>query len=75
MLNAFVDFTMQELSRAGNPWFGSPYFSGYQAGRGWRERRQADLARRAGVNVRTVKRTVASLHRLGLLVVVYQREP
>ncbi len=69
VLNAFVDFTMQELSRAEAGL--ARLVSGYQAGRAARTG-QADLARRAGVNIRTVKRTVASLRRLGVLVVVYR---
>ena len=70
VLNAFVDFTMQELSRAESlVWLA--LFRDTKPD-GLARTGQADLARRAGVNVRTVKRTVASLHRRGLLVLVHR---
>ncbi len=70
VLNAFVDFTMQELSRAeALVWLA--LFRDTKPD-GLARTGQADLARRAGVNIRTVKRTVASLRRLGVLVVVYR---
>jgi len=68
VLNAFVDFTMRNLSRAeALTWLAL-----------WRDTKtngvartsQADLARRMGVNVSTVKRAVAALAKSGLLVVV-----
>ena len=70
VFNAFVDFTAGTLARAEVlVWLVL-----------WRDTKpdglartgQTDLARRAGVNVRTVKRTVASLHRRGLLVLVHR---
>lgn len=70
LVNAFVDFTAGTLSRAELlVWLVL-----------WRDTKpdgiartgQADLARRAGVNVRTVKRAVATLNRRGLLVVVHR---
>ena len=70
VLNAFVDFTMQELTRAeALVWL--TLFRDTKPD-GLARTGQADLARRAGVNVRTVKRTVASLHHRGLLVLVYR---
>jgi hypothetical protein len=68
VLNGFVDFTIRVLSRAeALVWLVL-----------WRDTKsdgiartsQSDIARRTGVNVRTVKRTVGSLHKRGLLVIV-----
>jgi hypothetical protein len=70
VLNAFADYTLAALTRSELAvWLLL-----------WRDTKpngvahtsQADLARRAGVNVRTVKRTVASLYRRGLVVLVYR---
>jgi len=70
VLNNFVDFTLRELTRAETAvWIIL-----------WRDTKadgtartsQADLARRAGVEPRTVKRAVAGLCRRGLLAVVYR---
>ena len=70
VLNAFVDFTMQELSRAEVlVWLA--LFRDTKADRQARTS-QADLARRAGMNVGTVKRAVAGLRRRGLLAVVFR---
>jgi hypothetical protein len=68
MLNAFVDFTMQELSRAeALVWFA--LFRDTKPD-GIARTSQADLARRVGANVGTVKRAMAGLRRRGLLTVV-----
>ncbi len=69
VLNTFADFTMRSLSRAEIAvWLLL-----------WRDTRdgtartsQADLARRAGVDVSTVKRAVARLEKSGLLTVVFR---
>ncbi len=70
VLNAFVDFTLSTLTRAEIAvWLLL-----------WRDTKpdglartsQADLARRAGVNAKTVKRAVAALAAAGLLTVVYR---
>ena len=65
MLNAFVDFTLQELSRT-EAGLARALFRDTKPD-GTARTSQADLARRAGVNVRTVKRAVAGLERRGLL--------
>jgi len=68
--NAFVDFTMQELPRAEVlVWLA--LFRDTKAD-GLARTSQADMARRAGVNVGTVKRAVAGLRRRGLLAVVFR---
>jgi hypothetical protein len=70
VLNAFVDFTMQELSRAeALVWLA--LFRDTKP-EGTAKTSQADLARRAGVNVGTVKRAIAGLRRRGLLTVVFR---
>ena len=70
VLNAFVDFTMQDLPRAEVlVWLA--LFRDTKAD-GLARTSQADLARRAGVNVGTVKRAVAGLRRRGLLAVVFR---
>lgn len=70
VLNAFVDFTMQELSRAeALTWL--VLFRDTKPD-STAQTSQADLARRAGVNIGTVKRAVAKLRRRGLLTVVFQ---
>jgi hypothetical protein len=67
VLNGFVDFTMQELSRAETLVWLVLYRDTKD---GTARTAQTDIARRAGVNVRTVKRAIADLHRRGLLVLV-----
>ena len=69
-LNAFVDFTQRELSRAEI----AVWFTLYRDTKpdGLARTSQADLARRAGVNVRTAKRAVLTLWRRGLLTVVFR---
>ena len=69
VLNAFVDFTMQELSRAEALVWLVLYRDTKD---GTARTAQTDIARRAGVNVRTVKRAIAGLHRRGLLVLVHR---
>jgi DNA-binding MarR family transcriptional regulator len=69
VLNAFVDFTMQELSRAEALVWLVLYRDTKD---GTARTSQTDIARRAGVNVRTVKRAIAGLHRRGLLVLVHR---
>jgi hypothetical protein len=70
VINAFADYTLAGLSRAEMAvWVLL-----------WRDTRpnglarasQADLARRAGVNDRTVKRAIRSLRQSGLLTVVHR---
>lgn len=69
VLNTFADFTLRNLNRAEIAvWLLL-----------WRDTRngtartsQADLARRAGVNLSTVKRAVARLEKCGLLTVVFR---
>ncbi|HVA50206.1 MAG TPA: helix-turn-helix domain-containing protein [Pirellulales bacterium] len=68
ILNAFVDFTAVSLPRAELlVWF--TLFRDTKPD-GLARTSQADLARRAGVNLRTVKRAVASLEDRGLLKIV-----
>jgi hypothetical protein len=70
VLNGFVDFTMQELSRAeALVWLA--LFRDTKPD-GIARTSQADLARRAGANVGTVKRAMAGLRRRGLLTVVFR---
>jgi len=69
-LNSFVDFTMQELSRAESLTWLVLYRDTKPDGTA--QTSQADLARRVGVNVGTVKRAVAGLRRRGLLTVVFR---
>ena len=69
VLNAFVDFTMQELSRAEALVWLVLYRDTKD---GTARTSQSDISRRAGVNVRTVKRAIAGLHRRGLLVLVHR---
>jgi predicted transcriptional regulator len=70
VLNAFVDFTMQELSRAeALVWF--TLFRDTKPN-GTAQTSQADLARRIGADPSTVKRAVAALVKAGLLAVVYR---
>ena len=69
VLNTFADFTLRDLSRAEIAvWLLL-----------WRDTRngtartsQADLARRAGVDISTVKRAVARLEKSGLVTVVFR---
>lgn len=71
VLNAFVDFTLRELTRAELAvWLA--LYRDTKAADGLARTSQADLARRAGVNVRTAKRAVAKLCRRGLLAVAYR---
>ncbi len=70
VLNAFVDFTAAQLKRSETVvWL--VLFRDTKAD-GVAQTSQADLARRAGVNVGTVKRAVAGLRRRGLLTVVFR---
>jgi hypothetical protein len=69
VLNAFVDFTMQELSRAE----ALVWLVLYRDTKDSIARTaQTDIARRAGVNVGTVKRAMTGLRRRGLLTVVFR---
>jgi hypothetical protein len=68
--NAFVDFTMQDLPRAEVLVWLALFRDTKQDGIA--RTSQADIARRAGVNVGTVKRAVAGLRRRGLLAVVFR---
>jgi hypothetical protein len=70
VLNAFVDFTMRDLSR-GEALVWLALFRDTKPD-GIAQTSQADLARRAGVNVGTAKRAVAGLRRRGLLTVVFR---
>jgi hypothetical protein len=71
VLNAFVDFTLRELTRAEIAvWF--VLYRDTKAADGLARTSQADLARRAGVNLGTAKRAVARLCRRGLLTVVFR---
>ena len=68
-LNAFIDFTMGGLSRSES----AVWLILYRDSRGGTARTgQADIARRAGINVRTVRRAIRRLERRGLLQVAYQ---
>ncbi len=69
VLNAFVDFTMQELARAEVAVWLVLY---RDTKNGIARTAQTDIARRAGLNVRTVKRAIKGLHRRGLLALVYR---
>jgi len=69
VFNAFVDFTMQGLSRAEALVWLVLYRDTKD---GTARTAQSDIARRAGVNVRTVKRAIASLHRRGVLEIVHR---
>jgi len=71
VLNAFVDFTLRELTRAELAvWLA--LYRDTKAADGLARTSQADLARRAGVNLGTVKRALAKLCRRGLLAVAYR---
>jgi hypothetical protein len=71
VLNAFVDFTLAELTRAETAvWL--TLYRDTKAADGLARTSQADMARRAGVNVRTAKRAVVELCRRGLLTVVFR---
>jgi hypothetical protein len=69
VLNNFVDFTMRELQAADvRVWFVL-----YRDTKdGTAATAQTDIARRAGVSVRTVHGSVKRLERLGLLKVIYR---
>lgn len=68
VLNAFVDFSLRELTRAETAvWL---LLWRDTKGDGLAKTSQADIGRRAGLHIATVKRTVAKLCRRGLLTVV-----
>ncbi|HEY2841808.1 MAG TPA: hypothetical protein VGJ26_21790 [Pirellulales bacterium] len=67
-LNAFVDFTMRDLTRAETLVWLALYRDTKPDGVA--RTSQADLARRVGANVCTIKRAVAALVHQGLLTVV-----
>ena len=69
VLNNFVDFTLRELKAADvRVWFVL-----YRDTKdGTAATAQTDIARRAGVSVRTVHGSVKRLERLGLLKVIYR---
>lgn len=70
-LNGFVDFTAGTLTRAELlVWL--TLFRDTKPADGLARTSQADLARRARVNIRTAKRAVLSLCRRGLLTVVFR---
>ena len=69
VLNTFVDYSMQKLSKAEI----SVWLVLYRDTKdGTARTAQSDIARRAGVNVRTVKRAIANLGRQELLRVVHR---
>lgn len=68
VLNGFVDFTLRDLDRAELAVWLILYRD--TKADGLVRTAQTDLARRAGVAVRTVRRAVGKLHDRGLLVVV-----
>jgi len=70
VLNAFVDWTAAGLTRAEVPvWL---ILFRDKKPDGIARTSQADLARRAGANLATVKRATAGLRRRGLLTVVFR---
>jgi hypothetical protein len=69
-LNAFCDFTLRELTRAEIAVWLTLYRD--TKADGTARTSQADLGRRAGVTLATVKRAVAGLCRRGLLAVVFR---
>lgn len=69
-LNTFVDFTLAELTRAETAVWLTLYRD--TKADGTARTSQADMGRRAGVNVRTAKRAVLGLCRRGLLTVVFR---
>jgi hypothetical protein len=70
VLNAFVDVTMQTLTRAEITVWMLLFRDTKQDGLA--RTAQTDLARRAGLNTRSVERAVRSLERCGLLKVVHR---
>lgn len=68
VLNTFLDLTLRDLDRAAAAVWLLLYRDTKR--HGTVRTGQADLARRAGVNVRTVKRAIARLRNQGLLTVV-----
>jgi DNA-binding MarR family transcriptional regulator len=70
VLNTFVDITMQGLTRAEALVWLALFLDTKPDG--LTRTGQADLARRAGVNLSTVKRAVAVLVKARLLTVVYR---
>jgi hypothetical protein len=69
-INAFVDFTLAALDRAEIAVWLILWRDTKKDGQA--QTSQADLARRAGTNQRTVRRALKSLRQAGLLTVVYQ---
>ena len=68
-INAFADFSLASLDRAEIAvWL----LLWRDAKDGTARTSQSDLARRAGVNDRSVRRAIVSLERKGLLTVVYR---
>ena len=69
-LNAFCDFTLRELTRAEI----AAWLTLYRDTKpdGLAKTSQADIGRRTGLNVGTVKRAVARLCRRGLLTIVHR---
>ncbi len=69
-MNAFVDFTLHSLSRAS----AFVWLLLYRDTKpdGLARTAQCDLAKRAGINVRTVRRACADLASRGLLTVVHR---
>lgn len=70
VLNAFIDFTMNELDRAEM----AVWFALYRDTKpdGLARTSQADLARRAGTTDRTVRRAIAGLKQRRLLKIVHR---
>jgi len=69
VLNTFIDFTMRDLPRAQL----AVWLVLYRDARDGKARTsQVDIARRAGVDVRTVKRAIVQLERQGLLKIVHR---
>jgi hypothetical protein len=67
VLNAFTDFTMGELSRAEI----ATWLILYRDTRdGKAKTSQIDIARRAGIDARSVRRAIEGLRRRGLLLIV-----
>jgi len=69
VLNAFVDFTANELKRSDL----LVWLVLYRDTRdGTARTAQRDIAKRTGLSRKTIERSVASLVRLGLLIVIHQ---
>ena len=72
MLNAFVDVSMRELNGGEI----AVWLVLYRDTRnGIAQTSQADIARRAGVKDRTVRRAIGQLMELGLVTLIYQGGP